>query len=223
MSSSVAQLRARSSAAASTSYRPTTMTPSVGLQRARAPICGGQNDPPRRPRRRRAPPACRCQDPSAPAAAAAAAPAPVVAVEGDVVRVHWSCRDAQSGAVLSCSRGGGAIVASAPRGDVTAGGNGGEDGKDGDGEDGDREPLTFEVGAGCAQNNPIFDAFDDAVRGLPLGGRAEVRAEGGPWDAARLFTVPRAHDEVARLEGRYKRCAVLCGHGWTGGRGRARA
>mgnify|MGYP000081249198 CR=1 FL=1 len=34
---------------------------------------------------------------------------------------------------------------------------------------------------------------------------AEIEAEGGAWDPARLFTVPREHEEVQRLEGRYKK------------------
>jgi FKBP-type peptidyl-prolyl cis-trans isomerase 2 len=68
----------------------------------------------------------------------------------------------------------------------------------------DSEPLTFEVGAGDTQANVIFEAFDAAVRGLAVGERAEIEAEGGAWDPARLFTVPREHEEVQRLEGRYK-------------------
>jgi FKBP-type peptidyl-prolyl cis-trans isomerase 2 len=110
------------------------------------------------------------------------------------VRMHWSCRDAESGAVLECSRDGGAIVATAP-GAASGSGDPSEKG----------EPLTFEVGAGDTQNNPIFEAFDAAVRGLAVGERAEIEAEGGAWDPSRLFVVPRAHDEVQRLEGRYKK------------------
>lgn len=127
-------------------------------------------------------------------------PAPVVAVEGDVVRVHWSCRDATTGATLECSRGGGSIVATAPGAGLAL-----APGADSSSDREDSEPLTFEVGAGDTQANPIFEAFDDAVRGLAVGERAEIEAEGGAWDPARLFTVPREHEEVQRLEGRYKK------------------
>jgi hypothetical protein len=223
MSSPSLMLRTSSSAVASTSCR----TPSslAGLSRgARAPICSGSDQQRwRRPRgecvaaaagspacpsssdsHRRRPvlaAAASPDDSSGGSAPQTAAPAPVVAVEGDVVRVHWSCRDAVTGAVLECSRGGGAIVASAPRGTSPSSSSPDEN----DDEDQKGEPLTFEVGAGDTQNNPIFEAFDDAVRGLPVGGRAEIEAKGGAWDPSRLFTVPRAHDEVARLEGRYKK------------------
>jgi hypothetical protein len=32
-----------------------------------------------------------------------------------------------------------------------------------------------------------------------------MQAQGGPWERDLMFTVPREHPEVARLEGRYKR------------------
>jgi hypothetical protein len=144
----------------------------------------------RRRRCRRSPAAASASSPDGPTSTAP--PPPVVAVEGDIVRMHWSCRDAETGAVLECSRGGGAIVATAPGADA------GDESEKG-------EPLTFEVGAGDTQANPIFEAFDAAVRGLAVGERAEIEAEGGAWDPSRLFTVPRQHDEVMRLEGRYKK------------------
>ena len=66
------------------------------------------------------------------------------------------------------------------------------------------EPLSFEVGAGEVMGNPLFQAFDGAVRGLGVGQEAVIEAEGGEWDKELLFTVPREHPEVTRLEGRYK-------------------
>lgn len=41
------------------------------------------------------------------------------------------------------------------------------------------EPLTFEVGASSALGNPLFQAFDRAVRGLRVGDTAVVQAQGG--------------------------------------------
>jgi FKBP-type peptidyl-prolyl cis-trans isomerase 2 len=65
-------------------------------------------------------------------------------------------------------------------------------------------PLSFEVGAGDVVGNPVFETFDEAVRGRGAGEAVAVTARGAPWDRDLLFTVPRAHPEVARLEGRYQ-------------------
>ena len=97
---------------------------------------------------------------------------PLVAVEGDVVSLHFTCKG-PDGAVLESTR-------SAD------------------------EPLTFEVGAGEVMGNPLFQAFDGAIRGLAVGQEAVIEAEGGEWDKELLFSVPREHPEVTRLEGRYK-------------------
>ena len=32
-----------------------------------------------------------------------------------------------------------------------------------------------------------------------------LQMEGGPWQEELLFAVPRDHEEIARLEGRYKK------------------
>jgi FKBP-type peptidyl-prolyl cis-trans isomerase 2 len=61
------------------------------------------------------------------------------------------------------------------------------------------EPLTFEVGASSVMGNPLFQAFDQAVRGLCVGESARVAARGGEYDKELLFQVPRAHAEVQRL------------------------
>ncbi|EFN56844.1 hypothetical protein CHLNCDRAFT_144428 [Chlorella variabilis] len=66
------------------------------------------------------------------------------------------------------------------------------------------EPTTFEVGAGDIVGNRLFEAFDEAVRGLAVGGATRVKAEGGEWKDELMFKVPREHPEVERLEGRYK-------------------
>jgi hypothetical protein len=76
------------------------------------------------------------------------------------------------------------------------------------------EPLTFEVGAGDVMGNPIFRALDGAVRGLPVGGAVELELSGGDWRPELLFTVPRDHPEVERLEGRYKKCAYARARIW---------
>lgn len=70
----------------------------------------------------------------------------------------------------------------------------------GGGEDAVEEPLTFEVGASSVVGNPLFAAFDAAVRGLLPGGTAFVEAGGGAYDKGLLFSVPRTHPEVVRLE-----------------------
>ena len=62
------------------------------------------------------------------------------------------------------------------------------------------EPLTFEVGASGVMGNPLFQAFDRAVRGLRVGDTAVVKALGGEYDKELLFAVPRNHEEVLRLE-----------------------
>ena len=62
------------------------------------------------------------------------------------------------------------------------------------------EPLTFEVGASGVMGNPLFQAFDRAVRGLRVGDSAVVKALGGEYDKELLFAVPRDHEEVLRLE-----------------------
>lgn len=66
------------------------------------------------------------------------------------------------------------------------------------------EPTTFEVGAGDIVGNRLFEAFDEAVRGLTVGDMTRIKAEGGEWKEELMFQVPREHPEVQRLEGRYK-------------------
>jgi FKBP-type peptidyl-prolyl cis-trans isomerase 2 len=66
------------------------------------------------------------------------------------------------------------------------------------------EPTTFEVGAGDIVGNQLFEAFDEAVRGLSPGETIGIKADGGPWQEELLFKVPREHPEIQRMEGRYK-------------------
>ena len=61
------------------------------------------------------------------------------------------------------------------------------------------DPLTFEIGASGAMGNPLFLAFDKAVRGMVVGDQALVSASGGEYDPNLLFKVPTSHPEVARL------------------------
>ncbi|KAL0032927.1 hypothetical protein WJX77_006944 [Trebouxia sp. C0004] len=71
------------------------------------------------------------------------------------------------------------------------------------------EPLTFEVGAGEIFGNKMFQAFDAGVRGLHIGEKTYLEASGGEWNKDLLFNVPRQHEEVQRLEGRYKNVGGL--------------
>jgi len=128
------------------------------------------------------------------------------AVEGDIVTVHWKCVN-EAGETLESSRA-------------------------------SNEPTTFEVGAGDVVGNRLFEAFDEAVRGLAVGETMGLKVkriikciialgggvcllldaaeqliffpcpsqiEGAPWEQDLLFKVPRDHQEVQRLEGRYKK------------------
>ncbi|KAI3426969.1 hypothetical protein D9Q98_006913 [Chlorella vulgaris] len=65
-------------------------------------------------------------------------------------------------------------------------------------------PTTFEVGAGDIVGNRLFEAFDEAVRGMAVGDLTSMKAEGGEWKEELLFRVPRDHPEMERLAGRYK-------------------
>ncbi|KAG2494977.1 hypothetical protein HYH03_006910 [Edaphochlamys debaryana] len=52
--------------------------------------------------------------------------------------------------------------------------------------------------------NRLFQGFDEAVRGMAVGQTTVLEASGGEWRRELMFTVPRDHPEVQRLEGRYK-------------------
>ncbi|KAI8468082.1 MAG: hypothetical protein J3K34DRAFT_428330 [Monoraphidium minutum] len=106
-----------------------------------------------------------------------AASAPLVAVEGDMVTIHFSAKSPDGQTVESTRT--------------------------------NDEPLTFEIGAGEIMGNPIFKAFDGAVRGQGVGEVVEIEISGGDWRPELLFTVPRDHPEVERLEGRYKNVGGL--------------
>ena len=62
------------------------------------------------------------------------------------------------------------------------------------------EALTFEVGGAAAVGNPLFLAFDSAVRGMVEGDQALVNASGGAYDPSLLFRVPIDHPEILRLQ-----------------------
>lgn len=51
------------------------------------------------------------------------------------------------------------------------------------------EPVSFEVGAGEVTGNPLFQAFDEAIRGLPLGSTTILEAKGGEWKRELFFEV----------------------------------
>lgn len=74
----------------------------------------------------------------------------------------------------------------------------------------DKEPLQFEVGAGDVVGNALFQAFDDAVKGLKEGDAALVQAQGGEWKRELMFNVPIDHEEIQRLSGRYRNNREVC-------------
>ncbi len=61
------------------------------------------------------------------------------------------------------------------------------------------ESVTFEVGASDVMGNPLFKAFDEAVRTLRVGASSTVSASGGEYDPNLLFSVPADHEEIGRL------------------------
>lgn len=66
------------------------------------------------------------------------------------------------------------------------------------------EPTTFEVGAGDIVGNELFEAFDEAVRGLTVGETIGIKADGPAWTEELMFNVPMDHPEIERMNGRYK-------------------
>lgn len=74
----------------------------------------------------------------------------------------------------------------------------------------EEEPLQFEVGAGDVVGNALFQAFDDAVKGLKVGDAALVQAQGGEWKRELMFNVPIDHEEIQRLCGRYRNNREVC-------------
>ena len=66
------------------------------------------------------------------------------------------------------------------------------------------EPTTFEVGAGDIVGNELFEAFDEAVRGLSIGETIGIKADGPAWTEELMFNVPMDHPEIERMNGRYK-------------------
>ena len=66
------------------------------------------------------------------------------------------------------------------------------------------EPTTFEVGAGDIVGNELFEAFDEACRGLSVGETIGIKADGPAWTEELMFQVPMDHPEIERMNGRYK-------------------
>jgi FKBP-type peptidyl-prolyl cis-trans isomerase 2 len=61
------------------------------------------------------------------------------------------------------------------------------------------DPVTFEVGAADVVGNPLFKAFDKAVRNMTINETREIEASGGEYDPNLLFRVPIEHPEIERL------------------------
>lgn len=55
------------------------------------------------------------------------------------------------------------------------------------------DPVSFELGAGEITGNPLFQAFDEAIRGLSLGSTVILKAKGGEWNRDLFFEVCRSH------------------------------
>lgn len=52
----------------------------------------------------------------------------------------------------------------------------------------ENEPTSFEVGAGDVVGNNIFQAFDEAVRGLAVGDKARIKVRAGQGRAGGSVT-----------------------------------
>ena len=61
------------------------------------------------------------------------------------------------------------------------------------------DPVTFEVGAADVVGNPLFKAFDKAVRNMTVNEMIEIEASGVEYDPNLLFRVPQEHPEIERL------------------------
>ena len=60
------------------------------------------------------------------------------------------------------------------------------------------DPVTFEVGAADVVGNPLFKAFDKAVRNMTVNETREIEASGGEYDPNLLFKAAE-HPEIERL------------------------
>lgn len=64
-----------------------------------------------------------------------------------------------------------------------------------------------QVGVGEVLGNPLVKALEEAVRGRGAGDAVELELQGGDYQPELVFTVPRGHAEIERLQGRYRSCA----------------
>jgi len=67
------------------------------------------------------------------------------------------------------------------------------------------DDLSLELGSGDVVGNPLFKAFDDALRSKQVGDRVECDIQGGEWKPELLFKIPTDHQEVQRLKMRYEK------------------
>ncbi len=49
--------------------------------------------------------------------------------------------------------------------------------------------MSLQVGAGEVTGNPLFQAFDEAIRGCALGETTVLEAKGGDWQRELFFEV----------------------------------
>ena len=81
----------------------------------------------------------------------------------------------------------------------------------------------MQLGVGEVVGNPLAQALEQAVRSHGEGDVVELEITGGPYKPELLFSVPTDHPEIARLQGRYKSCALPpCMHAASSVRNAAR-
>eukprot|EP00889_Picochlorum_renovo_P003315 jgi/Picre1/30345/NNA_005709.t1 len=71
-------------------------------------------------------------------------------------------------------------------------------------KEGDVVTVHWACWAGDIVGNQLFEAFDEAVRGLSVGETIGIKADGGEWKEDLLFKVPMDHPEIQRMANRYK-------------------
>lgn len=67
-----------------------------------------------------------------------------------------------------------------------------------DSKAGTTEPMTLRIGD--AHELALYQAADNNARGLSVGEKAHFQAECVPWREDLVFTIPRSHEEIQRIE-----------------------
>lgn len=66
----------------------------------------------------------------------------------------------------------------------------------------------MQVGVGEVLGNPLAQALEQAVRSHGEGDIVELEITGGEYKKDLVFRVPIDHQEVQRLQGRYRSCVL---------------